>query len=551
MTEATMMGLLEKNAAENPDEIWLRDLYAESLNGWTWSEAHSEIHAVASWLCETLGERGARASILSRNCAHWILADMAIIASGNVSVPMFTTQSSKIAEYIFDFADVRVLFVGEADNWEALEPIIPDDMILVTLPGVEVTRPSIKWEDLLEDYRSRTVLDLSSPDDLVSIIFTSGTTGMPKGVMQTNTSMIYPVARIVPICGLIDNPRLLSYLPLSHIAERNCVQVQSLVLRGQVSFVESLSTLIRDLQRTRPTFFFGAPRIWESLQQAIFQSFGGRAEYEAAVAEDKQQAAKKARDLLGFHNINIAMSGSAPISTALLRFYDDLGVTLLEGYGQTEAIGSFSNRPDDMKVGSIGKPVGEIEARISGEGELQLRGFGFATGYYNQKDKTEETFVDGWLLTGDRVRMDEDGFYFITGRIKDYFKTIHGKYVAPIPIEDQFSGSPFIDQLCLIGRGCSKTTLVCVLNEEARALPKSEIEDSLRELTLQINAGMEEKHARIGVLMIAADAWTIENGMITTTLKIKRPTIDDNYLERVQPLATKAAETKTILVEWE
>lgn len=550
MVQVTIQSLLERNATAQPNDVWLRDLHAEDATEWTWSQARSEIHAIAAWLCESIGEMGQRASVLSRNRAHWILADMAIIASGNVSVPMFTTQSSEIAKYIFDFAGVKVLFVGEADNWDKLEPIIPEDMLIVTFPGVKVDRPALRWEDILDAFTSRTVLDLGSANDLVSIIFTSGTTGMPKGVMQTHTSMIYPVNRIVPICGFIDNPSLISYLPLSHIAERNAVQMHSLVLCGQVSFVESLQTLIRDLQRTQPTFFFGAPRIWESLQQAIFQFFGGRSEYEEAFSSDKDATARKARSFLGFENINIVMSGSAPISTALLRFFDDLGVTLLESYGQTEAIASFSTRPDDMKVGSIGKPVGEIEARISSEGELQIRGEGFATGYYNQQDKTDETFVDGWLMTGDRVRKDEDGFYFITGRIKDYFKTIHGKYVAPIPIEDQVSESPLVDQLCLIGRGCSKTAIICVPSAEARLLPKGRLEASLRKLAQQVNDSLEEKHARIGVVVIAEEPWSIENGMMTTTLKIKRTAIDDSFLERVQPLASKAAEEKAILVEW-
>ena len=550
LSSTTLLSLLAEKSEQLAEAVWLKDLSTEGSTDWTWRNAQAEIHAIASWLHETLGQGGQNVSILSRNRAHWVLADMAILASANISVPMFTTQSSSVAEYIFEFTDVKVLFVGEAENWSKIESVIPDDMIVVTFPGVEVDIPSLQWEDLVSQFSGQKTSIESHLDDLVSIVFTSGTTGMPKGVMQSHSSMILPVARYAPELRIPDNPRLISYLPLSHIAERQAVEVHSLLLGGEIAFIESLPTLVRDLQRTKPAFFFGAPRIWELLQQSVYEYFGGRAAYERNLREDKQATAAKARALLGFQEMDAALSGAAPLSTSLLQFYDDLEITILEAFGQTEAMSVIGNRVGDRRVGSIGKPLGEVEARISDDGELLIRGQGFATGYYKQPEKTVETFVDGWLHTGDRARIDEDGFYFLTGRVKDYFKTIQGKYVAPVPIEDKFSHSPHLEQLCLIGRGCSTTALVCVPNAEGRAFSRGALASSLRDLATSVNANLDEKHARIGVVLISDSLWTIENGFLTTTMKVKRTSIDDAFLETVQPLTTQAAKEKQLVVDW-
>ena len=220
-----------------------------------------------------------------------------------------------------------------------------------------------------------------------------------------------------------------------------------------MSFIESMQTLNRDLQRTCPNFFFAAPRIWEMLQQSVFEDFGGREAYYKALNCDRESTIDKARAVLGLTELDVALSGAAPLSSSLLNFYADLQIPLLEGLGQTEAMSLLGNQPGDCRLGSVGKPIGEVEARISDDGELLVRGQDFSIGYYKQPDKTAETFVDGWLHTGDRARVDEDGFYFITGRVKDYFKTIQGKYVSPVPIEDKFRQSPYVESLCLIGRG--------------------------------------------------------------------------------------------------
>ncbi|GAB5487527.1 MAG: AMP-binding protein [Parasphingorhabdus sp.] len=549
-TQPTLLSLFAQRVKEHPTQIWLTDLGDERSNSWTWEAANSEIQAVSSWINDALDGSGKNVSILSKNRAHWVLSDMAIIHSGHVSVPMFTTQSNEIAKYIFDFSDVKILFVGEADNWASIRDVIPKDARVVTYPGVEVDVSAIRWEDIVKEYSGRTVSVNPSPDDVISIVFTSGTTGMPKGVIQTHSSMILSVRRMDSRLGLDPKPRMISYLPLSHIAERIAIETHSLCLGGEISFAQSIATLFRDLQCITPTFFFGAPRIWETLQQEIYRCFGGRAAFEQAMAEDKAAATYKARTQLGFQNVDELISGSAPLSTSLLSFYDDLGMTIIEGFGQTEANSLFTNTKDDRRIGSIGKPNEGIDVRIAENSELQVRGPGFAVGYYNDPEKTSETFVDGWVHTGDRARVDDDGFYYITGRIKDYFKTIHGKFVAPGPIEDLFCQSPYLDQLCLIGRGCSKTAIICVPNSEGLALSKEELAQELTQTVESTNSALNERHARIGVVLLTREPWTIENGFLTTTLKVKRPAVDDAFLDIVKPLATEAAIHGEIRIEW-
>lgn len=546
----TIQNLLLQQAKEHPERVWLKDLSADSDTRWTWGEALEEIHALAFWLQSVTQGKGNNISILSRNRAHWVLADMAIIAANNVSVPIFTTQSQSIASYIFDLTDVQVLFVGESENWEKIQPVIPKDTIVVTFPGVEVNVPSLKWGDLVKQFQGKSVSVSTSPEDMISIIFTSGTTGMPKGVMQSHESMLLPVTRHAPELGISQNPRLISYLPLSHIAERQAIEIHSLLLGGEISFVESLPNLVRDLQRTQPHFFFGAPRVWETLQHGVYNFFGGRDNYAKSLKINKNAMRDDVRAMLGFNEIDAALSGAAPLSTSILNFFDELDIPILEAFGQTEAMSVISNKMNDRKVGSIGKPIGEVEARISESGELLIRSLGFALGYYKHADETAKTFVDGWLHTGDRARVDADGFYFLTGRVKDYFKTIQGKYVAPAPIEDKLSGSPYIEQMALIGRGCSSTCLICVPSVEGFGLSTEALSEALLSLVQSVNDKLEEKHARIGVVLVSDQAWTVDNEFLTTTLKLKRNKVEDTFLKIVEPLAKQAVVHKEVLIEF-
>jgi long-chain acyl-CoA synthetase len=541
----TLPAFLDHWAETRGDKIWMRDLREEGSEDYSWAEAREQINAVAAALEARFGN-GVNMILLSRIRPHWFMADLAIIRTGTVTVSMFTTLPPSTAQYIAEFTDAKVIIVGESPNWEAVREVLPDDIAVVTLPGVEIDG-ALSWDQLFEEGKGKEAAYECKGDDMMSLVFTSGTTGLPKGVIQTHDSNIVPIRRFIQAFGLRDQPRYFSYLPLSHIAERQIVEYSSLFSCGEVNFNESLEHILRDLQRTRPHMFFGPPRIWEQFQQAVVGKFGGQEAVAAALEQDAEGIGKLVLDTMGLGEVEYCLTAAAPTPPPLIRWWHSMGLPLMEGFGQTEAMGLIVSGHDSNRVGSIGKPIGEVEYKITEEGELAVRADGCTPGDYKQPEQTAEHVQDGWIHPGDKARVDEDGFIYITGRVKDYFKTIQGKFVAPPPIEGLFADNAFIEQQCLMGRGFSKTVMVAVLTEAARAESPDTIEASIRESIAAINDSIE-KHARIGAVIISDEPWSIENEVLTPTLKIRRDKVDERFAELGERLAREAAQQGEVLV---
>ena len=549
MIHTTLLEYVDSFCDECPQRIWLRDRKGDEFTEWSWSDAHAEINAAAAWFEQRYGASQANIALLSRNRAHWMLADLAIIGSGNVTIPLFTTLAASTAEYIFDFTEAQVLILGETDNWSMVRAVLRDSMDIVTLPGVDIDAPHTQWEDIVSEYAGLEPQYKAKHDDLISIVFTSGTTGVPKGVMQTHDSFLVPMRRAQKYFDLRANPRFLSYLPLSHIAERQIVMVQTLLLAGMVTFNEALETLLRDMADTKPNYFFGAPRVWEQLQQGILANFGSQAALDAALAADRDGVGLGVRTTLGLDDADYLLTAAAPTPPALIEWYEKLGLQLMEGYGQTEIMAVACNTPEYRKIGSIGRVVDDVEMTIAEDGELLFKAEGTAVGYYKMPEKSAETFVNGWVHTGDKGYVDDDGFIFLTGRVKDFFKTIHGKFVAPTPIENRFAENEWTEQICLLGRGYSKTVMVCVLSNIAQIEDRTAIEKALLEKVASVNDKVE-KHARIGAVIMSTEPWTIENEMLTPTLKIRREEVEGRFGEQARELAHEAAVEGEIRLEW-
>lgn len=548
MTSNTLPELIAHWAQQTPDKIWLRDLHEEGSEDYSWKQTYEQISAVGAMLEQRFGQ-GEKMVVLSRNRAHWVMADLAVISSGNVTVSMFTTLPGTTAEYILELTQAKVVFVGETSNWDQMTAVLSEDVLLVTLPGVELEQPHVKWEDLLAQYAGQAPHYKCQPDDMISLVFTSGTTGMPKGVIQTHDSNLIPIRRFTDMFGLADSPRYFSYLPLSHIAERQIVEFSSIVLGGEIYFNESMDTLTRDLQRVRPHIFFGPPRVWEQLQQAIIGKFGGKEALEAALLQNKAGIGELVLEGLGLNEVEYCLTAAAPTPPALIHWWEEFGLTLMEGFGQTEAMGVILSSHEHRRIGSIGKPIGEVEFKITAEGELAIKANGCTPGYYREDDKTAELIRDGWLHTGDKARVDEDGFIYITGRVKDYFKTIQGKFVAPPPIEGAFAKNPHAEQQCLLGRGFSKTVMIAVLTAEAQNASEAEIEASILATINEINEDIE-KHARVGAVIISREPWSIENEVLTPTMKIRREKVEERFAELAEKLARSSAEQRELLLHW-
>jgi long-chain acyl-CoA synthetase len=252
---------------------------------------------------------------------------------------------------------------------------------------------------------------------------------------------------------------------------------------------------------------------------------------------------------LGLDEVVYCLTGAAPTPPGLIEWWQRMGLTLMEAFGQTEAMGVIMSTHDQRRIGSIGKPVSDVQYKITEEGELALKGYGFTPGYYKQPDKTAELIQNGWIHTGDKARVDEDGFLYITGRVKDYFKTIQGKFVAPPPIEGEFAKEPHAEQQCLLGRGYAKTVMVAVLTAEAQQKGEDEVHASIVETVHSVNDKLE-KHARIGAVILTREPWTIENEVLTPTLKIKRDNVEQKFGEIAERLARSAAQQGELLIHW-
>ncbi len=535
-------------AQECPERVWLRDLSEAGETTYSWSEAQNQVLAAAAALEKKLGS-GQSMALLSKNRAHWVLADLAIIASGNISVPLFTTHTATTAEYILGFTETKVLFLGETSNWDAVKAVLPKDVLIITLPGVNCDIDHITWDSLVTAGSGDHPAHKASASDLISLVFTSGTTGMPKGVIQTHESNLIPVRRGTEAFASREDSRFFSYLPLSHIAERQIVEYGSMVACGEIWFNESIETLLRDLPACKPNIFFGPPRVWEQLQQAVLGKVGGQEALDTLLEQDAEGISTMVLGGLGLTEVDYCLTAAAPTPPALIHWWEKLGLKLCEGFGQTEAMSLIVTKVDDRRIGSIGKPISGVEVKISDIGELLIRAEGCTPGYYQQPEKTAELWQNGWLHTGDKAYVDDDGFIFITGRVKDYFKTIQGKFVAPPPIEGMFANNSHAEQQCLLGRGFSKTVMVTVLSEAAKGLDRQVVEASVLDTIASINTEVE-KHARIGAVIISSEHWTIENEILTPTLKIRRERVEAVFAEKAEQLARESAEQGKVLAHW-
>lgn len=520
-----------------PERVALRQPRERVFREYKFSEVADTVRRMATAL-QTLGlEPGDRVAILSKNCAEWFMADVAIMMAGYVSVPLYPNQNAEITRYILDHSAAKVIFTGKLDDWKALEEGIPEGVVRVSLPypGMKADHA---WEDLIKANEPMQGHPHRNLDDIATIVYTSGTTGNPKGVVHTFRSIAFAASKGVAAIGAGLGDRVISYLPLSHVAERALVEIASLYSGMQISFAESLDTFVEDIQMVQPTIFFSVPRLWTRFQMGVLEKLP---EKKMAVMLRipvlGKLVAKKIRTGLGLNSTRCFISGAAAISPATLKWYKRLGMEIQEGYGMTEnfAFGHF-NMPGNVKVGTVGTVMPGGEVKIAENGEICSRSTALMQGYYLEPEKTAETIVDGWLMTGDKGEIDADGFLRITGRVKDIFKTTKGKYVAPAPIEGKISENTDIEQVCVMGNNMPQPVAVLVLSESAQDKSKAELNEELNETLNEVNAQLDA-HERLDRFIVGSEAWSVENGMLTPTLKVKRHTIEEKY----QTLAEESA----------
>ena len=525
----------EKNLA---DKIFLtQPLGGGKVLDYTWAQTVDQSRRMAAHL-KTLGlPHGAKVALLSKNCAHFFMAEMAIWMAGYTTVAIFPTESADTVKFVLQHSESSLLFVGKLDEWHKQAPGVPESMPRIALPLAPATPYDI-WDAITARTQPLQGDVLRDDNDLAMIIYTSGSTGQPKGAMH-NFARISEVGhgiakRINDSLGYDRDHRMLSYLPLAHVFERAWAETVALVHgRIHMYFAESLDTFIQDLNRAQPTIFVSVPRLWLKFQQGVFAKMPAKKlKLLLSLPFIGKVVAKKVLTGLGLNKVEMAGSGSAPLPPDLIRWYRRIGLNLVEGYAMTEDF-AYSHSSDETynEPGYVGIPYEGVQVRISDEGEILIKSPGQMVGYYKRPDLDAESFTaDGFFKTGDLGSRRPDGQLKITGRLKELFKTSKGKYVAPAPIENLLNAHPMIELSMVSGSGFESAYALVVLAEDLRPKLKqsdvrSEVEKALADLLAEVNQGIAD-YERLKMLVVASEPWSIENGCLTPTMKIKRSRIE-------------------------
>lgn len=505
----------------------------------TWAQVLDHTRRMAAYLqAQGIGP-GDRVAILSKNCVWWMLTDYAIWMAGAVSVPLYPTLAPDTVRQILTHSGAKLLFVGKLDDWAMMQPGVPAGLPCVSYP-LSPPNDFPTWDDIIARTAPMQGEPVRGADELATLMYTSGTTGAPKGVMHSFGRFMWAVQAGLKRIPMDSEDRMLSYLPLSHVVERALVEHAQLARGFRVFFAESLDTFTTDLQRARPTVFFSVPRLWLKFQQGVHAKMPpAKLERLLKLPIIGGLVRRKVLKALGLDQCRLAAGGAAPMPVALLQFYARLGLTMFEGYGMTENVAlSHATLPGKPRPGTVGLPYDGVESRLDPtSGEVQMRSPALMLGYYREEQLTRDAFTeDGWLRTGDKGALDAEGNLRITGRVKDLFKTSKGKYVAPAPIEDKLTMHGAVEACCVTGANLAQPVGIVQLNPaavaQAAAGGRAELEASLGAHLAAVNATLDP-HEQLDCLVLDTEPWTVHNGLVTPTLKVKRNRVDEVYEPRL------------------
>jgi long-chain acyl-CoA synthetase len=534
--------------------------------------------------------KGDRVAILSENRPEWTITDFAALALGAVTVPIYSTQTAEHISYILNDSGARVIAVSTKHQLEKvltiqqhtpLERIVVMDKIETT-HAVDLSKPMLQGPtgpDPVFDARSREIV----PDDLATIIYTSGTTGTPKGVMLTHGNMASNIASSMEGFGFGTKEEVsVSFLPLSHVTARHVDF--ALLYRGVVlAYCPDMAHLARTLQEVQPNIFIAVPRVYEKIrQQVILKTLGfpksaiyrwalsvGRAHRSETLAGAHPSSLSwKIADRLVFSKVRAGMggeaeefiSGGAPLGRELAEWYADIGVPIHEGYGLTETSPVISvNTPEAHKLGTVGKPLANIEVQIADDGEVLVRGPSVFKGYWNRPEETRVAFLDGWFKTGDVGKVDADGYLSITDRKKDLIKTSGGKFIAPQPIENSLKLNPLIGTAVVLGdRRKFPAVLIAphfpVLEDWAREnqvkftsrqtlVANASVQVLYEDIVAELNQNLA-RFEKLKRVLLVAEEFSAADGTMTHTFKVRRRGIEERYRAIIDAMYAKA-ETET------
>jgi long-chain acyl-CoA synthetase len=533
---------VQDHEIQRADQVYLtQPLGQGQVRAYTWRETLDEARRMARHLQSQGFKQGTRIGLITKNCAHFIMAELAIWLAGGTTVALFPTESADNIRFVLAHSETQLLFVGKLDRWALQSTGVPEGLACIALPLSDALahQPDLpRWEDIVARTAALNGRITRDAQDLALLAYTSGSTGEPKGVMHSfggiSDASERTMALINERTGHPSQHRVLSYLPLSHVFERSKIACWSLVAGNvHVFFSESLATFVDDLKRARPNSFISVPRLWLKFQHGVFAKIPAE-QLGAALADPVKGpvVAKQVLASLGLDAVVSAGSGSAPISAELIAWYRKLGLDLMEGYAMTEDFAySHGSLPQYNEPGYVGRALPGVQSRLSDEGEILVKSPGCMVGYYKRPDLTAQAFTeDGYFRTGDCGHFEPNGMLKLTGRIKELFKTTKGKYVAPAPIESQLNNHPMIELSVVSGAGQSAACALVQLSEQHQAhrqdpALREQIELELARLLEETNATLND-HEQLRMMVVMNVPWTIDNGRLTATLKIKRSAIE-------------------------
>ena len=530
-----------------PDRVVLtQPMGGGEVREFTWAQVMDPARRMAAWLKAQGLQPGDRVALISKNTAWWLMTDFAIWMAGGVSVPLYPTLAADTIGQIVGHSEARWLFIGKLDGWAGMKPGVPAGLPCIRMPlapaMAEMPAGTVEWDDIVGRTAPLAGQPVRDGDELSTIMYTSGTTGMPKGVMHSFGTFAWSIDAGLKRITIDESARMISYLPLSHVAERTLVENGLISTGMHVFFAESLETFTQDLQRARPTVFFSVPRLWVKFQQGVSAKMPpAKLARLLKIPILNNIVRKKILGALGLDLCRFAAGGAAPMPPELLNWYARLGLPIVEVYGMTENCGvSHATLPGVQRPGTVGLPYDGVHCRIDpANGEIQVKSDGTMLGYYKEPELTAQSFTDdGWLHTGDKGAVDAEGYLKITGRVKDLFKTSKGKYVAPAPIEDKLVMHSAVEACCVTGANLGQPLAVLMLNPEAivktrDAAGRSALETSLGEHLQKVNA-LLDPHEQLDSLIVVTEPWTVDNGFITPTFKVKRNRVEEVYSPRYE-----------------
>ncbi len=518
-----------------PDRVWLSQPRNRQWQQWTWRQAGQEARRVATYLQQKNLAPGSRVAIYAKNCAEWIICDLAIMLSGLVSVPLYPGQSANSMRYVMEHSESQLLIIGGADDFGAIQEAKSETLPTIAIDRCEIDC-DISYAEIQAACEPMTDNPIPDLDTMFTIMYTSGTTGNPKGVMHLYRNAAFSIVNMLERTSYDENDRFVSYLPLSHAAERIVVEVQSLYCGATISFIESLDTFVEDLREIRPTLFFSVPRLWKKFKEGVESKLPPKKlNLMLKIPFLSSIIKQKVRDQLGLGSVGMFITGSAPVPLDVQQWYLKLGMPLQDGYGMTENFIYGCMCEGDPIPGSVGKPMDNCELKISDEGEVLFKSEAMMKGYYLEPEKTAEVLRNGYYHTGDTGYLDDDGNLYLTGRLSETFKTSKGKFIRPAVLENQLGDIAELGQMCIVGHGMDQPVLLAGVSEAGQSLSEPQIRSAVEAAMQAVNQQLPA-HEQIHQVLVVKDEWTPDNEMLTPTLKLKRNVIGQHYKAQVEAL---------------